>query len=227
MAGTGSHAAAAACGRRQSHVRGPGRTRDRIGVAAELSSHRVARGIPFVIVLVVMLVAGVALTATAKTVDLTVNGQQSTVRTHADTVGEVVNDAGIVVDDADTVSPSLDEPVQDGTDIEVSHARLLTLTRDGQVVERVTTELTLGAALAVLGVDSEGLWVSVPLCVSVPWWVSVDVLRNVTSRLNHCRPLHSFDFDRLGVWGWLCTGSMSMPGTMSATKTSMTRPSNQ
>ncbi len=133
--------------------------------------------------MVALLVGGVTFTATAKTVDLTVNGEESTVRTHADTVGEVVAEAGVEVDDLDVVSPAVDEPVTDGLDVAVRHARLLTLTVDGTESSRVTTEQTLGAALTALGIDTEGTWVSLDLDAEVPvegLTVEVRTPKNVT-----------------------------------------------
>ena len=133
--------------------------------------------------MVALLVGGVAFTATAKTVDLTVNGEESTVRTHAQTVGEVVAEAGVEVDDLDVVRPTVDERVTDGLEVEVSHARLLTLTVDGVESSRVTTEQTLGAALAARGVDTEGTWVSLDLDTEIPvegLTVEIRTPKNVT-----------------------------------------------
>jgi len=102
--------------------------------------------------------------ANAMTTDLTltVDGTTTALRVTGDTVAQVLADEGVSVDSQDYVSPSLDSPVANGDQIEVSHARMLTATIDGQTSTYVTTATTVGNALLMLGVNTSSAQISLP-----------------------------------------------------------------
>ena len=103
--------------------------------------------------LAVALVLGVSgFTRSDHTVALSVDGEQQTVETHAQTVGELLTEHGVVVADRDVVEPNPDTPVADVADVTVRHARPLQVVIDGRATQLWTTELTVDAALAEVGV---------------------------------------------------------------------------
>jgi len=102
--------------------------------------------------LVVALVAGGGVVAAAhKTVSVTVDGQQQEVGTLAGSVEGALDSAGLTISEHDTIAPSVDTAISDGSQIVVERGRLLTLTIDGQTREVWTTATTVEEALAELG----------------------------------------------------------------------------
>lgn len=85
-------------------------------------------------------------------VDLSVDGVEHRVETRADTVGELLAEQGIVVSDRDLVQPETDVAVTDVDQVTVRHARPIEVVIDGQPMQVWTTELTVDAALAQVGV---------------------------------------------------------------------------
>lgn len=104
--------------------------------------------------LVIALVAGGGIVAAAhKTVSVTIDGQVQEVGTLAGSVEGALDSAGLTVSEHDTVAPSADTAISDGSQIVVERGRLLTLTIDGQTREVWTTAATVEEALAELGQD--------------------------------------------------------------------------
>jgi resuscitation-promoting factor RpfB len=105
--------------------------------------------------LAVALVLGVSgFTRSDQAVALSVDGEQQTVETHAQTVGELLTEQGVVVADRDLVEPNPDTPVVDvdSDGVTVRHARPLQVVIDGEPTQLWTTELTVDAALSQVGV---------------------------------------------------------------------------
>jgi uncharacterized protein YabE (DUF348 family) len=92
--------------------------------------------------------------AMASDVVLSVDGQQSTVRTLAPTVGQVLAQKGINVSEHDTVLPSLASKVSKGSEISVRYGRPITVTIDGKQSTMWTTATTVDEALGMFGIDS-------------------------------------------------------------------------
>jgi len=92
--------------------------------------------------------------AMASDVVLSVDGQQSTVRTLAPTVGQVLAQKGINVGDHDTVVPSLASKVTGGSEISVRYGRPITVTIDGKQTTMWATATTVDEALGLFGIDS-------------------------------------------------------------------------
>ena len=92
--------------------------------------------------------------AMASDVVLSVDGQQSTVRTLAPTVGQVLAEKGINVGDHDTVVPSMASNVTRGSEISVRYGRPITVTIDGKQTTMWTTATTVEEALSLFGIDS-------------------------------------------------------------------------
>jgi uncharacterized protein YabE (DUF348 family) len=102
--------------------------------------------------LVVALVVGGGVVAAAhKNVTVTVDGQHQEVGTLAGSVEGALDSAGLTIAEHDTVAPSVDTAISDGSQIVVERGRLLTLTIDGQTREVWTTATTVEEALAELG----------------------------------------------------------------------------
>jgi len=93
---------------------------------------------------------------------LTVDGTTTALRVTGDTVAQVLAEEGVSVDSQDFVTPGLDSAVHNGEQIEVSHARTLTATIDGETRTYVTTATTVGNALLMLGVNPSSAQISLP-----------------------------------------------------------------
>jgi uncharacterized protein YabE (DUF348 family) len=91
--------------------------------------------------------------AMASDVLLSVDGQQSEVKTLAPTVGQVLAEKGINVGEHDTVVPSQASKVSTGSEISVRYGRPITVTIDGKQTTMWTTATTVDEALGMFGVD--------------------------------------------------------------------------
>ncbi len=111
-------------------------------------------------ILAVLVGGTAAYAASDTTVQLTVDGKTSEVRTFGGSVEDVLAAADVTVSDRDLVAPSPDSDVQDGSEVVVQHARQLTVTVDGETTTYWTTALTVDDALADVGVRADGAWLS-------------------------------------------------------------------
>ena len=108
------------------------------------------------------LVAGTtAFVARDKHVTITVDGQQRTVRTFAGSVGDLLESQDLSVDLAhDMVSPSPAQRLTDGESVVVRYGRPVLLTVDGETRTVWTTARSVSEALLMLGVRSDGAYLS-------------------------------------------------------------------
>ncbi|XKH49992.1 ubiquitin-like domain-containing protein [Chryseomicrobium palamuruense] len=90
---------------------------------------------------------------TKKTVSLTVNGQQQELATHADTVGELLEEQEIDVAEADHVYPSLNTSIAHDLAVEWEQAQTITIRIDGKTQTIDTTADRVSEILAQAGVE--------------------------------------------------------------------------
>lgn len=90
---------------------------------------------------------------TKKTVALTVNGQQQELTTHADTVGELLEEQNIEVAEADHVHPSLNTSIAHDLAVEWEQAQTITILVDGEKKTIDTTTDRVQDILAEAGVE--------------------------------------------------------------------------
>lgn len=90
--------------------------------------------------------------ATKATVEITQNDEKETVKTHSNTVEELLDELELVVGEHDKLSHDVKATVEDGMQIEYKQATKLSVTIDGVEKEYHTTESTLEDFL-----QSEGL----------------------------------------------------------------------
>jgi uncharacterized protein YabE (DUF348 family) len=96
-----------------------------------------------------------------KTVTVSVDGEAREVRSFASTVGDLLASEGIPVDTAhDLVTPTPSQGLRDGETIVVRYGRPVLLTVDGETRTVWTTARNVSEALMMLGVRSEGAYVS-------------------------------------------------------------------
>ncbi|PRX49980.1 uncharacterized protein YabE (DUF348 family) [Prauserella shujinwangii] len=137
-------------------------------------------------VLITLSGGGAAALAMNKSVTVEVDGQERTVRSFGDTVGEVLDDAGINVGVHDALSPSPQAPVGDGGVITLERGRKLNLIVDGAQRESWVRATTVGEALGQLGLselDRPGTWFSVPTTGEVPldgMTLEIKTLKHIT-----------------------------------------------
>jgi resuscitation-promoting factor RpfB len=111
---------------------------------------------------VTALVGGMAAYTTFNnTVLLSIDGKTETVQTFADTVDAVLEDKGIELGEHDLVVPDVSAPVEDGMEIAVRYARLVTVNVDGVDRQIWTTALSVEEALTDLGIRAAGAELSV------------------------------------------------------------------
>jgi len=103
-----------------------------------------------------------------KSVEVDVDGATLTVSTFGRTVGDVLRAAGVEVDDLDVVVPEIWEPVPEGEEIVVRHAREVELLVDGERRTVWTTALTVGDALEALGERARDAHLSVSRSAALP-----------------------------------------------------------
>ena len=105
----------------------------------------------------ILLVGGVSVYGAdqvlASNVVLSVDGQQSTVRTYASTVGQTLAAKHIEIGEHDTVAPSLSSKIANGSQISVRYGRPVTVSIDGKQSTIWTTATTVEEALGLFGVD--------------------------------------------------------------------------
>jgi uncharacterized protein YabE (DUF348 family) len=137
-------------------------------------------------VLITLTGGGAAAMAMNKSVTIDVDGQQKTVHSFGDTVGEVLNDAGLSVGAHDSLSPSPQASVGDGGVIHLERGRQLNLVVDGAQRESWVRATNLGDALHQLGLNDlmkQGTWTSMPQTAALPLegaTVQVKTLKAIT-----------------------------------------------
>src|SRR5688572_25225914 len=133
------------------HSRGPGRSALRSLPALVLQA-----------VLVLGLVAGTtAFVARDKHVTLSVDGQSRTVQTFSGKVADLLESQDLSVDlEHDMVSPSPSQRLKDGESVVVRFGRPVLLTVDGETRTVWTTARSVSEALLMLGVRSDGAYLS-------------------------------------------------------------------
>lgn len=133
------------------HSRGPSRSALRSLPALVLQT-----------VLVLGLVAGTtAFVARDKHVTISVDGRSQTVRTFAGTVGDLLESQDLAVDlGHDLVSPAPTQRLTDGESVVVRYGRPVLLTVDGETRTVWTTARNVSQALLMLGVRSDGAYLS-------------------------------------------------------------------
>ena len=91
-----------------------------------------------------------------KAVQVSVDGQPTSVHVLGSTVADVLDKQDITVGPHDVVVPSLGTAVDDGDHISVRYGRKLTVTIDGVTKEYWTTATTVDTALTDLGIRADG-----------------------------------------------------------------------
>lgn len=117
---------------------------------------RITRSRPLMVALAAVVVLAVAgstwgYSALSKTVTLTVDGEPQEVTAFGGTVGDVLAAEGIEVGERDIVAPSVDEQINDGSEITVQYARPLELEVDGESETYWVTATTVSRALDEIG----------------------------------------------------------------------------
>ncbi|MEU8639956.1 transglycosylase family protein [Amycolatopsis sp. NPDC048633] len=129
---------------------------------------------------------GAAALAMNKSITVDVDGQQQTVHSFGDTVGEVLEDAGLSVGAHDSLSPSPQAEVGDGGVIKLERGRQLKLIVDGAEHTSWVRATHLSDALGQLGMagmDKPGTWMSMPKDGELPLQgatVEIKTLKHIT-----------------------------------------------
>jgi uncharacterized protein YabE (DUF348 family) len=106
--------------------------------------------------------------ASAKTVALTVDGQQQVVRTHGDTVAAVLEAAHVTVGQHDLLAPATDTTLTPGTTVVLRHGRLMRLTVDGKQRDVWVTAMSVNEALQQVGLRAQGAVLSADRSRAIP-----------------------------------------------------------
>lgn len=100
------------------------------------------------LLLFLAVVSFVLFEGTKKTVALTVNGEQQEILTHANTVGELLDNHQIAVANEDFLYPSVNTSIKNNLSIEWEQARQIEITVDGKIQTLTTTEELVSEILA-------------------------------------------------------------------------------
>lgn len=92
-----------------------------------------------------------ALSLIGQQVTLSLDGDADTVRTNAETVGELLEERGIEVGEHDVVVPSLDAPVREGARVAVRFGRPLEVNVDGRTSSHWVTATDVATAVEQIG----------------------------------------------------------------------------
>src|SRR6476659_2954030 len=114
-----------------------------------------------------LLGSGAAYASMSKSVTVSVDGKESTVRTFGDNVGDVLASKGIEPGSHDSVVPSVDSPVEDGSRVAVRLGRPLALSIDGNKETVWTTATKVSSALDQIGTRVGGAALSVSRSASI------------------------------------------------------------
>ena len=128
-------------------------------------------------------VGGATAASLAKTVTITVDGQQRQVTTLAGSVDGALSSAGLQAGEHDVLAPAAGTHISDGAQIALEHGRLLTLTINGQERQVWTTAKTVDEALGQLGQDPNAYQLSADRAREIPLdglSVTADPLRTVS-----------------------------------------------
>ncbi|HEY5116900.1 MAG TPA: ubiquitin-like domain-containing protein [Nakamurella sp.] len=128
-------------------------------------------------------VGGATAASLAKTVTITVDGQQRQVTTLAGSVDGALSSAGLQAGEHDVLAPAAGTHISDGAQIALEHGRLLTLTINGQERQVWTTAKTVDEALSQLGQDPNAYQLSADRAREIPLdglSVTADPLRTVS-----------------------------------------------
>src|SRR5690625_7961110 len=74
-----------------------------------------------------------------RTIDITENGETETVKTHANTVGELLKEQELIVGEHDWLSHDMDANIENGMEIRYKEAEKVIITIDGVDQEFFTT----------------------------------------------------------------------------------------
>jgi uncharacterized protein YabE (DUF348 family) len=107
-------------------------------------------------ILIALAATTVGYSKMTNSVMLSVDGKPDQIHSFGDTVGEVLADKGIKLTSHDTVAPSLDSAVNDGSQIAVHFGRPLAVSVDGKDETYWTTATTVSSALDQLGLRYAG-----------------------------------------------------------------------
>ncbi|WP_176757539.1 G5 and 3D domain-containing protein [Salimicrobium halophilum] len=91
--------------------------------------------------------------STKTSVQVSANGEKELVRTHADTVAELLNELNIETGDHDELSHSLSDSVEYGMDIEYNQAKAVQVADGESTREVYTTASTVGELMKEEGID--------------------------------------------------------------------------
>ncbi|MCW2815814.1 MAG: resuscitation-promoting factor [Nocardioides sp.] len=119
---------------------------------------------------VTLAVTGTTLGYAALTKDVTVSldGETREVSAIGQTVGDILETEGIEVGEHDLVSPSLDEQVEDGSQISVRYGREINLTVDGETTTHWVTATDVASALGQIGSTYDKARLDLDRSLSIP-----------------------------------------------------------
>lgn len=101
----------------------------------------------FTVVVVALVSTWALFEATKAEVVVAANGDLLTVKTHTETVGDLLDDLGIDVGEYDDLSHALDEDIEGGMEILLEPAHYVAVVTDGKIDEYITTARTVGEFL--------------------------------------------------------------------------------
>jgi len=119
-------------------------------------------------VVLALLLGAAAWVVTDKRVTLRVDGSARVVRTHAATVGAVLDQAGLSVQPHDLLSPSRSASLANGAQVVLRRGRPVTVEVDGQVRHIWVTARSVDELLGQIGYRDANIWLSASRSRRIP-----------------------------------------------------------
>jgi resuscitation-promoting factor RpfB len=148
--------------------------------------------------LLVGLGLGSAFFLRTKTIFLSINGAEHVIKTSAQRVGAVLNQAGIALSDRDQLSPSIGQWIWGGERIHLEQAARVSILVDGKMIEIVSSERSpvklMSSAEIPLGFSDKILLASQAAPKILPFFptFTLQVQREIPIRMNDGKKVISF-----------------------------------
>lgn len=152
-------------------VPGSFEVRSRVSISSlvgRLSPRVAARPVAAGLAVLVLSGGHAAWEATAKTVAISVDGQQRHVRLHGSTVADALKAAHLKVGSHDLLAPATDVKLNPATTIVLQHGRLMSLTVDGSTRQVWVTAMSVNEALGQIGLRTDGALLSADRSRAIP-----------------------------------------------------------
>ena len=95
-------------------------------------------------------------------IEIVIDGDKQVVHTNEATLGAALESAAVYLSPADSISQSLSTPIEEVEEVTIRRARLVSVIMEGEVLDGLTSAMTVGDALEDIGQPLQNLDYSIP-----------------------------------------------------------------